>query len=108
MDKLYIVKSCGNEYDDLGYDPPYPIYYSLNKDNARSYFEKLRDEDKKHLNDFLEKYPQYKDNEDYQITEDTENRFEYGMGKWFYVLEFEEVILENDLRYENKSIKSNS
>ena len=100
-DKIYIVKYCGNEYDDLGYDSPYPIYYSLDKDKARSYFEKLREEDKKIFYDYLTKYPKYKEDEDYQIIEDTENRFEYGMGKWFYILQFEEVKLEKDLRYES-------
>ena len=36
--KLYIVKYCANECGDLGYDSPYPIYYSLNRYNAYGYF----------------------------------------------------------------------
>ena len=37
--KLYIVKYCANEFDDLGYESPYPIYYSLNEKKARDFFE---------------------------------------------------------------------
>ena len=42
--KLYIVKYCANEFDDLGYDSPYPIYYSLDQKKARDFFEEKREE----------------------------------------------------------------
>lgn len=99
--KLYIVKYCANEFDDLGYDSPYPIYYSLSYYDAYGHFSEYRNREKKHFNEYLYNHPELKDNEDYSIEVDTENEFEYNMGKWFYKYCFEEVELEKDLRYNN-------
>ena len=40
--KLYIVKYCANEFDDLGYDDPYAIFYSLDEQKAKDFFENER------------------------------------------------------------------
>ena len=96
--KLYIVKYCANEFDDLGYDSPYPIYYSLSYYDAYGHFSEYKNREKKHFNEYLWNHPELKDNEDYSIEVDTENEFEYNMGKWFYTYVFEEVELEKDLR----------
>ena len=96
--KLYIVKYCANECDDLGYDSPYPIYYSLNRDDAYGHFKEFVNLDKKNFNEYLYKHPELNDNEDYSIEIDTENEFEFNFGKWFYKYVFEEVDLEKDLR----------
>ena len=97
--KLYIVKYCANEFDDLGYDSPYPIYYSLNRDDAYGHFSEFVNLEKKKFTEYLYKHPEYKDNEDYSIEIDTENEFEYYFGNWFYKYVFEEAELEKDLRY---------
>ena len=99
--KLYVVKYCANEFDDLGYDSPYPIYYSLDRDDAYGHFAEFVNLDKKNLNEYLYKHPELKDNEDYSIEIDTENEFEFNFGKWFYKYMFVEAEFEKDLRYEN-------
>jgi hypothetical protein len=43
--KLYRVKYCANECDDLEYESPYPIFYSLNENKARNFFEMKRVEE---------------------------------------------------------------
>ena len=96
--KLYIVKYCANEFDDLGYDSPYPIYYSLNRDDAYGHFREFVNLDKKNLNEYLYNHPEFKNDEDYSIEVDNENEFEFNFGKWFYKYVFEEVDLEKDLR----------
>ena len=97
MGKLYIVKYCANEYDDLGYDKPHPIYYSLNEENAREFFEKERNKEINHFNDFIKKHPHFKGHEDYQINENEVDSFEYSLGNWFYRYEFEECELEKKI-----------
>ena len=52
--KLYIVKYCANEFDDLGYESPYPIYYSLDEHNARNFFEERREQEIKSFNDYID------------------------------------------------------
>ena len=99
--KLYIVKYSANEYDDLGYDSPYPIYYSLNRDNAYKKFSELVNYSRNSLNQFLKEHPNFQNNEDYSIETDNENEFEYSFGKWFYKYIFVEVEMEVDLRYKN-------
>ena len=99
--KLYIVKYCANECDDLGYDSPYPIYYSLNHDDALGHFYEFVNMAKKSLNEYLCEHPELKGNEDYSIEIDTKNEFEYNFGKWFYKYEFCEAEMEVDLRYKN-------
>ena len=96
--KLYIVKYCANECGDLGYDSPYPIYYSLDRDYAYGRFSEYRNMEKKHLTEYLYHHPELKDNENYSIEIDTENEFEFNFGKWFYKYVFEEAELEKDLR----------
>ncbi len=96
--KIYIVKYCANEFDDLRYDFPYPIYYSLAKSNARQFFENLKSLCKKDFNDNLDQYPEFKNNEEYQFTEN-DNSFEYSIGKWVYEYTYEEREMETDLRY---------
>ena len=99
--KLYVVKYCANEFDDLGYDSPYPIYYSLNYYDAYGHFSEYRNREKKHFNEYLWNHPELKDNENYSIEVDTENEFEFTFGKWYYKYVFEEAELEKDLRYNN-------
>ena len=53
--KLYIVKYCANEYDDLGYDYPYAIFYSLDKNKAREFFEDKREKCIESFNDWIKK-----------------------------------------------------
>lgn len=99
MNKLYVVKYCANEYDDLGYDSPYPIYYSLNKDIAKYFYDKKFIECQKDWDNFCINHPELKNNEDYYFN-NSENSFEYSIdGKWFYEYTFSEVELEKDLRY---------
>jgi len=100
---LYIVKYCANECDDLGYDSPYPIYYSLNENRARNFFEMKRVEAIDHFNEFINKHPQYQNNEDYCIEKNSTNELEYNMGKWFYRYEFCEDEMDTDLRWKNYS-----
>ena len=97
--KLYIVKYCANEIDDLGYESPYPIYYSLDENKARDFFETKRAESIDHFNEFINKHPQYQNNEDYCIEKNSTDELEYSMGKWFYHYVFDEVELDKDLRY---------
>ena len=97
--KLYIVKYCANEYDDLGYDSPYPIYYSLSELNAKQFYENRKNECIRIFNDWIKNHPKLKHNEDYQIIENTNDNFEYSMGNWFYQYTYEERELEKDLRY---------
>ena len=94
--KLYIVKHSANEFDDLGYDRPYPIYYSLSEEKAREFFEKKRNQEIKFFNEFMENHPAFENDEDYQIHVNEENAFEYYMGNWFYQYEFEEAELEKE------------
>ena len=101
---LYIVKYCANECDDLGYDSPYPIYYSLNENKARNFFEMKRVEAIDNFNEFINKHPQYQNNEDYCIEKNSTNELEYNMGKWFYRYEFCEDEMETDLRWKNNSV----
>lgn len=96
--KIYIVKYCANECDDLGYDRPYPIYYSLNHDDAYGHFREYVNKEKKRLTEYLYNHPELKDNEDYSIETDKEYKFEFNFGKWFYIYEFEEAELDKDLR----------
>lgn len=96
--KIYIIKYCANEFDNLGYDRPYPIYYSLDNVDAYGHFREYINKEKKHLTEYLYKHPELKDNEDYSIETDTENEFEFNFGKWFYRYDFEEAELEKDLR----------
>lgn len=99
-EKLYIVKYCANEYDDLAYDQPYPIYFTLDQNKAKEFFDTQVQKEKEKLNKYLENYPEFKDNEYYMICVDKNNEFEFNFGKWFYkyiLCEREE--LEKDLRY---------
>lgn len=97
--ELYIVKYSANECDDLGYENPIPIYYSLDEKKARTYFEKLKAGAKQHIEQFLNEHPEFINDDDYKICEETENRIEYNMGKWFYELEFDVAELDKDLQY---------
>jgi len=97
--KLYIVKYCANEFDDIGYDSPYPIYYSLDEHKARNFFEDKREEEIKIFNDHMSHYPELQNNEDYCIETNTNNKFEYNFGKRFYQYIFCEDELDVDLRY---------
>lgn len=97
--KIYIVKYCANEYDDLGYDTPYPIFYSLDKKKARDFFEEQRECSIEHFNDFMKNHPEYNHNEDYQITVNDNDDFEYSIGNWFYQYKYEEQEIDKDLRY---------
>ena len=97
--KLYIVKYCANEFDDLGYDSPYPIYYSLDQKKAREFFEDKREKCIESFNDWIKNHPELEHDEDYQIKENTNNNFEYYMGNWFYEYVYEEQELDKDLRF---------
>ena len=97
--KLYIVKYCANEFDDLGYDDPYPIYYSLDKKKARDFFEDKREKEIESFNEWIKKHPELEHNEDYQIKVNNNNHLEYSMGNWFYEYYFGETELEKDLRH---------
>lgn len=99
--KLYRVKYCANECDDLGYESPYPIYYSLNENKARNFFEMKRVEEIDNFNNYMSKHPELQNNEDYCIEKNSTNELEYNMGKWFYQYVFDEVEIEKDLRYNN-------
>lgn len=97
--KLYIVKYCANEFDDLGYESPYPIYYSLDENKAREFFETKRVESIDNFNNYISKHPELQNNEDYCIERNSTDELEYSMGKWFYHYVFDEVEFEKDLRY---------
>ena len=97
--KLYIVKYCANEFDDLGYDSPYPIYYSLDQKKARDFFEKNRKDEIESFNDWIKTHPELEHNEDYQIHQNKENYFEYYMGNWFYQYVYEEQELDKYIKY---------
>ena len=97
--KLYIIKYVANEFDDLRYSNPYPIYYSLDKQKVRAFFEDIRKKCIESFNDWISKYPEFKNNENYQITENTNDYFEYYMGNWFYIYEYEEQEFDVDLTY---------
>lgn len=99
--KLYIVKYCANECDDLGYESPYPIFYSLNENKARNFFEMKRVEAIDNFNNYISKHPELQNNEDYCIEKNSTDELEYNMGKWFYHYVFDEVELDKDLRYKN-------
>lgn len=93
--KLYLIKYSANEFDTIGYSFPYPVFYSLDKDKTRLLFENKRNEEIERFNNFLEKFPQYKDDNDYyQIAENSENVLEIYYGNWFYEWNFEEVELD--------------
>lgn len=96
--KLYIVKYCANKFDDLGYDSPYPIYYSLDEKKARNFFEEKREEEIEWFNEYMNKHPEFQNNEDYCIETNKNNEFEYNFGKWFYKYVLDEVYLDVDLR----------
>lgn len=97
--KLYIVKYTANEFDALGYDSFYPIFYSLDENKARDFFENERNTNINHFNNFLKTHPEYIDNEDYEIADNEENYLKYYMGNWFYEYMFDEIELDKDLRY---------
>lgn len=99
--KIYIIKYCANEYDDLGYESPYPIYYSLNENKARNFFEMKRVEEIDNFNNYINRHPEFQNNENYCIEKNSTNEFEYNFGKWFYKYIFCEDELEKDLRYNN-------
>lgn len=96
--KLYIVKYCANECDDLGYDSPYPIYYSLDQKKARDFFEEKREAEIEWFNEYMSKHPELQNNEDYCIELNSDNEFEYYFGKWSYKYVLTEACLEVDLR----------
>ena len=60
--KLYVVKYCANEFDDLGYDSPYPIYYSLDEHKARNFFEEKREQEIENFNDYMDRHPELQNN----------------------------------------------
>ena len=97
--KLYIVKFCANEYDDLGYDPPYPIFYSLDKNKARNYFEQLREQEIDHFNNYIKSHPELQNNEEKKKKKNSIDEFEYNFGKWFYKYIYCEDEMNVDLRY---------
>ena len=99
--KLYAIYYAANEYDDLAYDAPIPIYYSLDKDKAKTYYNNITISEKNYFNQFLKDHPKFQNDENYSIDSDTENSFEYCMGKWIYKYYFHEIPLEVDLRYDN-------
>ena len=101
--KLYIVKYCANEFDDLGYDSPYPIYYSLDEKKARNFFEDLREKCIESFNEWIKKHPELDHNEDYQIVHNDNDYFEIYMGNWFYEYQYEEAEMETDLRFNNQT-----
>lgn len=96
--KLYIVKYCANEFDDLGYDSPYPIYYSLDQKKARDFFEEKREAEIEWFNEYMSKHPELQNNEGYCIELNSDNEFEYNFGKWFYKYVLTEANFEVDLR----------
>ena len=96
--KLYIVKYCANEFDDLGYDSPYPIYYSLDQNKARNFFEEKREAEIEWFNEYMSKHPELQNNEDYCIEINKNNEFEYNFGKWFYKYVLDEANFDIDLR----------
>ena len=104
--KLYIVKYCANEFDDLGYDDPYPIYYSLDKKKARDFFEDKREKCIESFNDWIKNHPELEHDEDYQIIENDNDNFEYSMGNWFYKYMYEEQEFDKDLRYNTSYIQN--
>ena len=97
--KLYRVKYCANECDDLVYESPYPIFYSLNENKARNFFEMKRVEAIDNFNNYISKHPELQNNEDYCIEKNSTNELEYNMGKWFYKYMFCEDEMDVDLRY---------
>lgn len=99
--KLYIVKYCANEFDDLGYDDPYAIFYSLDEQKAKDFFENERKTNIEEFNYFIENHSEYKNNEDYQIAENKNDFLEIYMGNWFYQWKYEEREIDKDLRYNN-------
>jgi len=97
--KLYIVKYSANEFDDLKYDSPEPIYYSLNKDTAKYFYNKKFNECQKAWSKFCQEHPELKNN-DFHYFESTETSFTYSIdGRWFYEYMFDEAELDKDLRY---------
>ena len=97
--KLYIVEYCANEFDDLGYESPYPIYYSLDEVKARNFFETKCQNSIENFNLFMNSHPEFQNNEDYQIVIHEKDELEWYMGNWFYKYVFREVELNTDLRY---------
>ncbi len=97
--KLYIVKYCANEYDDLEYESPYLIYCSLDENKARNFFEMNRAEKIDNFNNYISEHPKLQNDENYCIEKNSTDELEYSMGKWFYHYVFDEVELEKDLRY---------
>lgn len=97
--KLYVIKYCANEFDDLGYDSPYPIYYSLDQNKTKEYFKSLKEESIKNFNEFMKNHPEYQDSEDYQIIINEDNELEWYVGNWFYKYIYLETELDKDLRW---------
>lgn len=91
---LYLIKYSANEFNDPKYDSPYPIFYSLDKDKTKEFFERKREKEIKSFDQFLEKFPEYKNTEDYQVYENLEHRFEIHMGNWYYQWELDKVKLD--------------
>lgn len=102
MDKVYVIRYRAHEFDDLdigGFDP---IFISLNKSKVLDKFEKIKETDINNLNKIVNQHFDGKEQEDYRVEENTEDRFELWMGNWCYEYFIEEYDLDVDLLYMKK------
>lgn len=98
MDKVYVIRYRAHEFDDLDLGSFDPIFISLDKSKVQDRFEKIKETDINNLNKIIKQLFDGKEQEDYQVEENTEDRFELWMGNWCYEYFIEEYPLDVDIR----------
>ena len=89
--KVYAILKRSYEFDDLNYGDYWPYFLSLDKDKVINKFNEIKKEETDHFNEnmkldhvkrILTEYPERA--EDFQIVEDSEDRFEIYFDNWCY------------------------
>ena len=97
MDKVYVIRYRAHEFDDLDLGSFDPVFISLDKSKVQDRFEKIKETDINNLNKIIKQLFDGKEQEDYQVEENTEDRFELWMGNWCYEYFIEEYPLDVDI-----------
>ena len=87
--KVYVILKLSYEFDDLNYGDYWPCFLSLNKDKVIEQFNSIKEVEissfnntLKYYKDFIEKNPDRK--EDFQITENTDEKLTIYLNNWCY------------------------
>ena len=89
MGLIYVVLVQCYEVDDISPDLSYtPYYISLNKEKAYNVFLEEKSKEHKHV---------FRPRDQFELVEDSEFKYEFYLGNWFYSIIFEEFKLDERL-----------